>query len=167
VFTKKNKDYGTSWRVMRLSSIADQVFIKAQRLRTIENKGTQKVTDDAASEYTGIVNYCVLGLIQMELGDDAPLNINGKELGILYDKYIAQAKALMEEKNHDYGEAWRDMRISTYTDMMLMRLLRIRQIEDSNGTTLVSEGIDSNLKDMINYALFALIRLDEKQKQKA
>jgi hypothetical protein len=161
IFIKKNKDYGTSWRVMRLSSITDQIFIKAQRLKTIEVKGEQKIGDDEVSEYIGIVNYCVIGLIQMELKESTEMNLETDALTALYDKYIQATKTLMEQKNHDYGEAWRNMRISTFTDMILMRLLRIRQIEDSKGKTIMSEGIDANLQDMINYSVFALIRLSE------
>jgi len=124
----------------------------------------QKVTDDEISEYIGIVNYCVIGLIQMELKDSPEMHIDTDRLTALYDRHIASAKSLMEEKNHDYGEAWRDMLVSTFTDMILMRLLRIRQIELSDGKTLMSEGIDANLKDMINYSVFALVRLDEEKK---
>jgi hypothetical protein len=161
IFIKKNKDYGTSWRVMRLSSITDQIFIKAQRLKTIEIKGEQKIGDDEVSEYIGIINYCVIGLIQQELQESTEMDLDVNTLTALYDKYIHITKTLMEEKNHDYGEAWRDMRVSTFTDMILMRLLRIRQIEDSKGKTIMSEGIDANLQDMINYSVFALIRLEE------
>lgn len=163
IFLRKNTDYGTSWRVMRVSSIADQIFIKAQRIRTIEEKGTQKVNEGAEAEFIGIVNYCVIGLIQMELKDSAEMDLDAATLTQLYDKYVASTKALMEEKNHDYGEAWRDMRVSTFTDMILMRLLRIRQIGDSKGKTIMSEGIDANLQDMINYSVFALIRISEEK----
>ena len=163
IFIKKNNDYGTSWRVMRLSSITDQIFIKAQRLKTIEQKGEQKVGDDEISEYIGIINYCVIGLIQMELKESTSIELDLKMLTNLYDKYISSTKTLMEEKNHDYGEAWRDMRVSTFTDMLLMRLLRIKQIEDSKGNTIMSEGVDANLQDMINYCVFALIHLSVKK----
>lgn len=163
IFIKKNNDYGTSWRVMRLSSITDQIFIKAQRLKTIEMKGEQKINDDEVSEYIGIINYCVIGLIQLELKESIEINIDVAALSAMYEKHISAAKSLMEEKNHDYGEAWRDMRVSTFTDMILMRLLRIKQIEDSMGKTIMSEGIDANLMDMINYSVFALIRLEEQQ----
>jgi hypothetical protein len=162
IFIKKNKDYGTSWRVMRLSSITDQIFIKAQRLKTIELKGEQKIGDDEISEYIGIVNYCVIGLIQLELKESTEMELQTELLTTLYDKYVLLTKRLMEEKNHDYGEAWREMRVSTFTDMILMRLLRIKQIEDSNGKTIMSEGVDANLQDMINYSVFALIRLAKK-----
>ncbi len=166
IFIKKNNDYGTSWRVMRLSSITDQIFIKAQRLKTIELKGEQKIGDDEISEYIGIINYCLIGLIQMELKESTEMDLNIKELSVLYDQYIVSTKKLMEEKNHDYGEAWRDMRVSTFTDMILMRLLRIKQIEDSKGKTIMSEGVDANLQDMINYSVFALIQLDEQKNNK-
>lgn len=164
IFTKKNKDYGTSWRVMRISSISDQIFIKAQRLKTIELKGEQKIDDDNISEFIGIINYCLIGLIQLGLKDSSNVKMDSNLLSELYDKYIAATKSLMEEKNHDYGEAWRDMRVSTFTDMILMRILRIRQIEESKGLTIISEGIHSNLMDMINYSVFALIKLDEIKK---
>lgn len=162
IFIKKNNDYGTSWRVMRLSSITDQIFIKAQRLKTIEQKGEQKVGDDEISEYIGIINYCVIGLIQTELKESTEVELDTEILTSLYDKYISSTKTLMEQKNHDYGEAWRSMRVSTFTDMILMRLLRIKQIEDSKGKTIMSEGVDANLQDMINYCVFALIHLSEK-----
>ena len=149
---------------MRLSSITDQIFIKAQRLKTIELKGQQKVGDDAVSEYIGIINYCVIGLIQMELKESTNIELDTMLLTTLYDKYISLTKTLMEQKNHDYGEAWRDIRVSTITDMILMRLLRIKQIEDSKGKTIMSEGVDSNLQDMINYCVFALIHLSEEKK---
>ena len=149
---------------MRLSSITDQIFIKAQRLKTIELKGEQKVGDDEISEYIGIINYCVIGLIQTELKESTEVELDTKMLTNLYDKYISLTKTLMEEKNHDYGEAWRSMRVSTFTDMILMRLLRIKQIEDSKGKTIMSEGVDANLQDMINYCVFALIHLSEQRK---
>ncbi len=160
VFIKKNTDYGTSWRVMRISSIMDQIFIKAQRIRNIEEKGAKKIDEGVESEFMGIINYCVIALIQLELRESAEMNIETKTLASLYDRIVSDNKRLMEEKNHDYGEAWRDMRVSTFTDMLLMRLLRIRQIEEANGKTLMSEGIDSNIRDMINYSVFALIHLN-------
>lgn len=163
IFINKSKDYGTSWRVMRLSSITDQIFIKAQRIRNIEEKGFQKIGDDIESEYMGIVNYCIMGLIQIELKDSKELNLPIDELTLLYDKYATSTKLLMEDKNHDYGEVWRDMRVSTFTDILLVRLMRIKQIEDNKGQTIMSEGIDANLQDMINYSLFALIRIDEQR----
>ena len=148
---------------MRLSSITDQIFIKAQRIRTIEEKGTQKIGDDIETEYLGIVNYCIMGLIQMELSNSSELELGTEQLSKLYDTQVASTKTLMEDKNHDYGEVWRDMRISTFTDILLVRLLRIKQIEDNKGQTIMSEGIGANLQDMINYAVFALIRIDEQK----
>ncbi len=161
IFLSKSKDYGTSWRVMRLSSIADQIFIKAQRIRTIEEKGSMQVNEGIESEFMGILNYCLIGLIQMELKDDSNLEIDIDTLTKLYDKHVLETKTLMMQKNHDYGEAWRDMLVSTFTDMILMRLLRIRQIQSSNGKTIMSEGVDANFQDMINYSVFALIHLTE------
>ena len=161
IFVKKMKDYGTAWRVLRTSSITDQIFIKAQRIRNIEDKGTQKVNDDVRSEYIGIINYSVIGLIQLGLKSDSRMELPEKEVTALFDKYINDTKALMENKNHDYGEAWRDMRVSSLTDLILMKILRIKQIEDNKGETIISEGIDANFQDMINYAVFALIKLNE------
>lgn len=161
IFAKKLKDYGTSWRMFRIPSITDQVFIKAQRIRTIEETGTQKIGDDIRGEYIGIVNYSVIALIQMELSDDKRMQLPVDETQKLYDKYAKEAKDLMEKKNHDYGEAWREMRVSSLTDMILTKLVRIKQIEDNDGATVISEGIDANYFDIINYAIFALIRLSE------
>lgn len=155
------KDYGTAWRVLRTSSITDQIFIKAQRIRNIEDKGTQKVNDDVRSEYIGIINYSIIGLIQLGLKDDSRMELPADEVGKLYDGFAAEAKSLMENKNHDYGEAWRDMRVSSLTDLILMKILRIKQIEDNKGATIISEGIDANFHDMINYSIFALIKLNE------
>ena len=166
IFIKKMLDYGSAWRVLRNSSIIDQIFIKTQRIRTIDDKGTQKVNEDIRSDYIGIVNYSVIGLIQMELAKDKRHDIPVEEAGAMFDKFISQAKFLMENKNHDYGEAWRDMRISSFTDLILVKLLRIRQIEEHAGKTLSSEGIDANYFDTINYAVFALIKLVEKEHQK-
>lgn len=161
IFLKKNKDYGTAWRILRTSSITDQIFIKAQRIRNIEDKGTQKVNDDVRSEYIGIVNYSIIGLIQLALKNDDRMELPTDEVAKLFDKYSQEAKSLMENKNHDYGEAWRDMRISSLTDLMLMKIFRIKQIEDNKGETIISEGIDANFHDMINYSVFALIKLSE------
>jgi hypothetical protein len=161
LFLKKMKDYGTAWRVLRISSITDQIFIKANRIRSIEEKGTQKIAEDIRSEYIGMVNYSVIGLIQLSLGVAENTDMDPLEVEKLYSKYIYEAKTLMEDKNHDYGEAWRDMRLSSLTDLILMKLLRIKQIEDNKGKTLVSEGIDANYHDIINYSIFALIRLNE------
>lgn len=161
LFLKKMKDYGTAWRVLRISSITDQIFIKANRIRSIEEKGTQKVAEDIRNEYIGMVNYSVIGLIQLSLGVAENTEMDPLEVEKLYNKYIYEAKSLMEDKNHDYGEAWREMRLSSLTDLILMKLLRIKQIEDNKGKTLVSEGIDANYHDIINYSIFALIRLNE------
>jgi hypothetical protein len=160
IFLTKSKDYGTSWRIMRVSSLMDQIFIKAQRIRTIEDNTVKKVNEDERTEFIGIVNYCIIALIQLELKDLSETNLPLTQLETLYNKQVVEVKALMEEKNHDYGEAWRDMRVSTFTDMILMRLLRIRQIEEAKGQTIMSEGIDANIRDMMNYAVFALIHLD-------
>lgn len=166
IFIKKMLDYGSAWRVLRNSSIVDQIFIKTQRIRTIDDKGTQKVNEDIRSDYIAIVNYSVIGLIQMALAQDQRQNISVEEAGTLFDKFIAQAKLLMENKNHDYGEAWRNMLISSFTDLILVKLLRIRQIEENGGKTFSSEGIDANYFDTINYAIFALIKLSEREHQK-
>jgi len=161
LFIKKMRDYGTAWRILRPRSITDQIFIKAQRIRSIEDKGTQKVSEGIASEFTGIINYSVMALIQLELNDYDDITLDIDEATRLYDKYIALAKSLMEDKNHDYGEAWRDMRISSLTDIILMKVFRTKQIEDNEGITEVSEGVDANYFDMINYAVFALIKINE------
>jgi hypothetical protein len=162
IFSKKTHDYGTSWRVLRPKSLTDQLFIKAQRIQTIEDADTQLVADDIGSEFIGLVNYAVIGLIQMELKNDTPLELNPDEALHLYDKHVSEIKDLMMAKNHDYGEAWRDMRISSFTDLILMKLLRIKQIEDNKGKTLISEGIDAGYRDIVNYAIFALIKMNEK-----
>ena len=151
LFTKKNKDYGTSWRILRIPSITDQIFIKAQRIRTIQEKGIQKVNDDISGEFIGIINYCVMALIQIELGTDKS-EINIGTLTELYNQQVLVVKELLFNKNHDYGEAWRDMRVSSMTDIILMKLLRIKQIEDNEGVTLVSEGVKSGYQDSINYS---------------
>lgn len=161
IFIKKMKDYGTAWRILRTSSITDQIFIKAQRIRNIEDKGTQKINDDVKSEYIGIINYSIIGLIQLALKNDSRMELPTEEVSKLFDKYSHEAKSLMENKNHDYGEAWRDMRVSSLTDLILMKILRIKQIEDNKGETIISEGIDANFHDMINYSIFALIKLNE------
>jgi len=157
LFTKKNKDYGTSWRILRIPSITDQIFIKAQRIRTIQEKGIQKVNDDISGEFVGIINYCVMALIQIELGTDKS-EINIGTLTELYNQQVLVVKELLFNKNHDYGEAWRDMRVSSMTDIILMKLLRIKQIEDNEGVTLVSEGVKSGYQDIINYSVFCLIK---------
>lgn len=161
IFIKKMQDYGSAWRILRVSSITDQIFIKAQRIRSIEEKGVQRVEEGIKSEYIGILNYAVIALIQMELGNDGEMELPTDKAMKLYEKHVNTAKELMENKNHDYDEAWRDMRISSLTDLILMKLMRIKQIEDNKGKTLISEGIDANYYDMINYAVFSLIKLEE------
>ena len=161
IFLKKMKDYGTAWRNLRPTSLTDQIFIKAQRIKSIEEKGTQKVGDDIKSEYIGIINYCIIALIQLEMADDSRMELPYDEVEQLYSKYAAQTKKLMEDKNHDYGEAWRDMRISSLTDLILMKIFRVKQIEDNKGKTIISEGVDANYMDMLNYSVFALIKLNE------
>ena len=161
IFEKKGKDYGTAWRVLRVSSLTDQIFIKAQRIRTIQETGVNKVGEDIADEFVAIVNYCVMGLIQLELGSDSMEEIPVDEAVKRYDQKTKEAFELMQKKNHDYGEAWRDMRISSLTDLIMMKILRTKQIEDNQGKTLISEGVDANYLDMLNYAVFALILLDE------
>jgi hypothetical protein len=161
IFIKKTKDYGTSWRVLRMISIVDQIFIKAQRIRTIQEKQTQRIGDDVKSEFFGIVNYGVIGLVQLELGTSIVEDLDVDKVSVLYDQKIAIAKQLMEDKNHDYGEAWRDMSQESFVDLVLVKLLRIKQILQNDGKTLISEGIDANLLDIINYSLFALILIHE------
>ncbi|NVK29266.1 MAG: DUF1599 domain-containing protein [Flavobacteriia bacterium] len=161
LFEKKLKDYGAAWRILRLPSLTDQIFIKAQRLRSIEDKGTQKVADDLRGEYIGILNYSIIALIQLELGVAEQIDMNPEEAMKAYDGHVALTKKLMMDKNHDYGEAWRDMRVPSFTDLILQKLLRVKQIEDNSGKTLVSEGVDANYMDMINYSVFALIQMDE------
>jgi predicted nucleotide modification protein, DUF1599 family len=157
IFIKKTKDYGTSWRVLRPISILDQLFIKAQRIRTIQEKKTQLVSDDIRDEFRGMVNYSVIGLIQLSLGHDAIEDIEVEQVEKWYDEKIAETKALMQKKNHDYGEAWRSMSQESFVDLILMKLMRMRQIIANDGKTLVSEGLDANYHDIINYSLFALI----------
>jgi hypothetical protein len=159
LFRKKTLDYGTAWRILRLSSLTDQIFIKAQRVRSIQEKGGQKVSDPIVDEFVGIVNYCLIALIQITLAEDERMEIPFAELEPLYDHWTGATKGLLENKNHDYGEAWRDMRVSSMTDIVLMKLFRVKQIEDNQGQTLVSEGIEANYQDMINYAVFCLIKL--------
>ena len=159
LFLKKMKDYGTAWRNLRPTSLTDQIFIKAQRIKSIEEKGTQKVVDDITGEYIGIINYCVISLIQLELANDTRVELPYDEVASLYTKYVGITKQLMEDKNHDYGEAWRDMRISSLTDLILMKIFRVKQIEDNKGQTIISEGVDANYMDMLNYSVFALIKI--------
>ncbi|MEY4011793.1 MAG: hypothetical protein RIT22_917 [Bacteroidota bacterium] len=157
LFTKKMKDYGSAWRILRLPSLTDQIFIKAQRIRSLQENEVRKVNEDESGEFIGIINYSIMALIQLELGIAEQPDLDVKKATQLYDAKIAATKELMENKNHDYGEAWRDMRVSSLTDLILQKLLRVKQIEDNKGKTLVSEGIDANYQDMINYAVFALI----------
>lgn len=161
IFEKKTKDYGTAWRILRLPSITDQIFIKAQRIRSIQEKGTQKVEESIDGEFIAIINYCVMALIQIELHNDEELELPTDRVMSLYNKYIDDTRKLLLNKNHDYGEAWRDMRVSSMTDIILMKLFRTKQIEDNQGQTLISEGVDANYQDMINYSVFCLIKLSE------
>ncbi|MFB0947838.1 MAG: DUF1599 domain-containing protein [Spirosomataceae bacterium] len=160
IFEKKNHDYGSSWRILRLPSITDQLFIKAQRIRTLQEKGVSKVNEGIEPEFIGIINYCVMALIQSKLPDDSPLELPTDTLTELYSDEIGEVIQLLFDKNHDYGEAWREMRISSMTDIILMKLLRIKQIEDNEGITLISEGVKSGYQDIINYAAFCLIKLN-------
>ncbi len=164
VFLQKMHDYGTAWRILRPSSITDQIYIKALRIRNIEESGQQVVGDSVESEYTGILNYCVLALIQLHLPQDAPLDLDAAEVERLYDHHIEENVRLLRAKNHDYAEAWRLMRISSMTDLILQKILRIKQIEDNAGQTVASEGLEANYRDMLNYAAFALIRLREDER---
>jgi hypothetical protein len=161
IFLKKMKDYGTAWRNLRPTSLTDQIFIKAQRIKSIEEKGTQKVDDDIKGEYVGIINYCLIALIQLELIHDTRVDLPYDEVAQLYIKYADKTRTLMENKNHDYGEAWRDMRMSSLTDLILMKIFRVKQIEDNKGKTIISEGVDANYMDMINYSVFAMIKLQQ------
>lgn len=159
LFIDKTTDYGTAWRILRLPSITDQIFIKAQRIRSIQEKGTQKIEEGVTSEFVGIINYCVIALMQLELKDDPELELAPEKVGQLYDRHIEETLDLLLKKNHDYGEAWRDMRVTSITDIILMKLLRVKQIEDNQGKTKVSEGVAANYQDIINYSVFALIKL--------
>ena len=161
LFTKKMSDYGSAWRILRLPSLTDQIFIKAQRIRQLQENDIRKVDEGEKSEFIGIINYSVMALIQLELGVVENPDLSSEEATELYNKHMAVTKELMENKNHDYGEAWRDMRVSSLTDLIIQKLLRVKQIEDNEGKTLVSEGIDANYQDMINYAVFAMIHLSE------
>lgn len=161
LFKNKTIDYGTAWRILRLPSITDQVFIKAQRIRSIQEKGTQLVSDPVRDEFIGIINYCLIALIQSDLDDKDPLEIPYLNLEPKYDFWVEETRKLLENKNHDYGEAWRLMRVSSITDIILMKLYRIKQIEDNQGQTLVSEGIRANYQDIINYSVFCMIKLKD------
>ncbi len=160
LYAKKTADYGTAWRILRPKSLTDQLFIKAQRIRTIQETGENKVGESEEGEFIAIVNYCIMALIQVHEGSNLPLELSLEDALFYFDKYARTAGELMERKNHDYGEAWRDMRVSSLTDLILMKILRVKQIEDNQGATLVSEGIDANYYDMLNYAVFALIHLE-------
>ena len=163
IFAKKMKDYGSAWRILRISSLTDQIFIKAQRIRSIESKGIQKIDEGVFNEFIGIVNYSVIGLIQIDLGvSEQPEDLSYDKVINMFKTHVLTSKELMIDKNHDYGEAWRDMRVSSLTDLILQKLLRVKQIEDNNGSTLISEGVDANYLDMLNYAVFALIKLNKK-----
>lgn len=160
LFQKKMKDYGSAWRILRLPSLTDQIYIKAQRIRSLQENEVQKVDEGERSEFIGIINYSIMALIQLELGIADEPDLSEEKAIALFDTYVAATKSLMENKNHDYGEAWREMRVSSLTDLILQKLLRVKQIEDNKGKTLVSEGIDANYQDMVNYAVFAMIHLE-------
>ncbi len=166
LFLNKMKDYGCAWRILRLPSLTDQIFIKAQRIRKLQENSVRKVDEDEKSEFIGVINYSVMALIQLEKGIADQPDLNPEEAIGLYDEKIAETKQLMMDKNHDYGEAWRDMRISSLTDLIIQKLLRVKQIEDNQGKTLVSEGIDANYQDMINYSVFAMIHFQEAEETK-
>lgn len=159
IFEKKTKDYGTAWRILRASSLTDQIFIKAKRIRSIQEKGSQKVQEDISGEFIAIINYCIMAIIQLEMNGDEELDLPYKQIEPLYERISDDTMNLLANKNHDYGEAWRDMRVSSMTDIILMKILRTKQIEDNQGKTLISEGIDANYQDMINYSVFCLILL--------
>ena len=161
LFNQKMIDYGSAWRILRLPSLTDQIFIKAQRIRSLQENEVRKVNEGEVSEFIGIINYCLMALIQLEKGVAEQPDLSPEEAVTLYDKHIRITKELMMNKNHDYGEAWRDLRVSSLTDLIIQKLLRVKQIEDNKGKTLVSEGIDANYQDMINYAVFAMIHLGE------
>ncbi len=161
LFTKKAKDYGTAWRIMRLPSITDQIYIKAQRIRSIQDKGVQKINEDINGEFVAIINYCIMAMIQLEYKSDK-VELAYDEVVPLYDQYAQETLELLKNKNHDYGEAWRSMRVSSITDIILMKIFRVKQIEDNQGKTEVSEGVKANYQDMLNYAVFSLIKLGVK-----
>lgn len=163
LFIHKMTDYGSAWRILRLPSLTDQIFIKAQRIRSLQENQVRKIEEDEKSEFIGIINYSIMALIQLELGVADQPDLDTAQATEQYDAVISATKKLMEAKNHDYGEAWRDMRVSSLTDLILQKLLRVKQIEDNQGKTLVSEGIDANYQDMINYAVFALILMEQAQ----
>ena len=160
LFTKKTKDYRTAWRILRLPSITDQIFIKAKRIRSIQEKQTQMVDESIEGEFVAMINYCIMAMMQISYNEDDRMEIPTEEIAPLYDKMADDTLQLLLRKNHDYGEAWREMRVSSMTDIILMKLLRVKQIEDNQGSTLVSEGVDANYQDIINYSVFCLIKLD-------
>jgi len=161
LFKKKTKDYGTAWRILRLPSLTDQIYIKAQRIRSLQQNTERRVDEDEQSEFIGIINYSIMALIQLEMGVVEQPDLDADKALELYDLQVEKTKALMEAKNHDYGEAWREMRVSSLTDLILQKLLRVKEIENNLGETLVSEGVDANYQDMLNYSVFALIHLKE------
>ncbi len=163
IFEKKTKDYGTAWRVLRLPSLTDQIAIKAQRIRSIQEKGTQKIDEGIESEFYGIINYCLIALVQMQLNEKDSMDLAYDFVGPKYDEAAKNTMELLTNKNHDYNEAWRDMRVSSMTDIILMKLIRVKQIEDNDGKTLISEGVDANYQDIINYSVFCLIKLSEQK----
>ncbi|MBC6400691.1 MAG: DUF1599 domain-containing protein [Ekhidna sp.] len=162
IFKKKTKDYGTAWRILRLPSITDQIFIKAQRIRSVQEKGESKVEEDIQNEFIGIINYCIIAIIQMQCLESEEMEIPFATLAPMYDKVTNDTMSLLTAKNHDYDEAWKDIRVSSMTDIILMKLMRVKQIEDNAGKTLISEGIDANYQDMINYSVFCLIKMKSK-----
>src|SRR6187402_1368385 len=162
LYLNKMTDYGSAWRILRLPSLTDQIFIKAQRIRSLQENETRKVDEDETGEFIGIINYSIMALIQLEMGVVDQPDLETERATQLYDAKVAMTKELMENKNHDYGEAWRDMRVSSLTDLILQKLLRVKQIEDNRSETIVSEGIDANYQDMINYSVFALILMNKK-----
>ena len=157
LYCNKMKDYGSAWRILRLPSLTDQIFIKAQRIRSIQEKGVQKIQDGIEGEFIGIINYCVIALIQKKLENSQQNEFSEQELSDLYDEQVEETLNLQKDKNHDYDEAWRDMRVSSMTDLILMKIFRTKQIEDNQGVTLVSEGVEANYQDMMNYAVFCMI----------
>ena len=164
LFINKMNDYGSAWRILRLPSLTDQIYIKAQRIRSLQENETRRVDEGERSEFIGIINYSIMALIQLQKGIVEQPDLNAEEALALFDMHVSETKSLMEDKNHDYGEAWRDMRVSSLTDLILQKLLRVKQIEDNQGKTLVSEGTDANYQDMVNYAVFAMIHLNSAQK---
>jgi hypothetical protein len=159
LFINKTRDYGTAWRILRLPSITDQIYIKAQRIRSIQDKGKQKVEEDISSEFIGIINYCVIAMMQQEMEDSDNMELAPDKVEIMYDRFVKETFDLLMNKNHDYGEAWREMRITSITDIILMKIFRVKQIEDNQGKTVVSEGVKANYQDMLNYAVFCLIKM--------